>query len=90
MNSCISVKSKTMRSSICYRKWMLVEQLLYTCLLDFTQTDPRMPPFLITPMKRSYSFGNTASLKLTLVHLALIALITMAMVTTLPTVSLQV
>jgi hypothetical protein len=41
-------------------------------------------------MRRSSCFGSTASFRLVLVHLALIAIVTVAMVTTLPTIALHV
>lgn len=41
-------------------------------------------------LRRSSCFGTTASLRLVIVHLALIAIVTFAMVTTLPTINLHV
>lgn len=49
-----------------------------------------MPAFTTSSMRRSSCFGSPASLRLVIVHLALIAIVTVAMVTTLPTISLQV
>ncbi len=53
----------------------------------------RMPHLLISPIlmvRRLRSVGYSLSLPMVLVHLALVALVTMAMITTLPTVALHV
>lgn len=63
---------------------------MYTCSLDFTSHDLRIahPIYEPPPMNRPYRFGNRNAKSLMVVHLLLIVIVTVAMVTTLPTLAL--
>ncbi len=61
---------------------------MYTCLLDFTWTDLRIANSFSIFMNRPYPFGNRNVKSLMVVHLLLILIVTVAMVTTLPTLAL--